>query len=237
MAFPQVETTIVRYDDSLCAIEQGFVRAFLILGTERALLLDTGAVPCGLPALVRSVTDLPLTVVNTHGDGDHVANNGQFPEIWAHPEEFELIRRSAPASVLRPAPEGTVFALGGRDLEVLAAPGHTAGSIALLDRKNRMLFSGDTVQRDSVYLFGAHRPVDRFAGTLEKLDALRGAYDTVWPCHGPCPVGPETAADLLRCFRAAQAGELPPQAPSQPMWGEVQPVLYALDGCSVLLDP
>ncbi|MBW9152261.1 MBL fold metallo-hydrolase [Clostridium estertheticum] len=44
-----------------------------------------------------------------------------------------------------PVKEGHVFDLGERELEVMYLPGHTNGSIALLDRKNRVLFSGDTI--------------------------------------------------------------------------------------------
>ncbi len=237
MDSPRLETTLIQYTPTLWAIDQGMVRAFLILGEEKALLWDTGASACDLPALIRTVTDLPLVVVNSHGDGDHTANNGLFPEVYLHPDDAPLLRRFGPApdNSILPVEEGQVFALGGRDLEVIAIPGHTPGSICLLDRANRMLFSGDTVQRDSVFLFGSHRQPELFPAALEKLKGMSAAFDTVWPSHGPCPVEPETIDGLLRCYRAAVSGQLQGQPPERPMPGDDSPQLYRLDGCSVLL--
>ena len=237
MDIPKLETTLMQYNPALWAIDQGMVRAFLILGGEKALLWDTGASPCDLQALIRTVTDLPLVVVNSHGDGDHTANNSQFPEVYMHPDDAPLLRQfgAAQGSSILPVEDGQVFALGGRDLEVIAIPGHTPGSICLLDRANRMLFSGDTVQRDSVFLFGSHRRTELFPAALEKLKGMSADFDTVWPSHGPCPVGPETIDGLLRCYRAAVSGQLKGQQPERPMPGGEAPQLYQLDGCSVLL--
>ena len=56
--------------------------------------------------------------------------------------------------------EGFVFHLGNRDLEVLDTPGHTKDGICLLDRKYRLLFSGDTVVSTPVLMF------DTFSDTM-----------------------------------------------------------------------
>ena len=56
----ELTTTLNRISNGVYSIDQGMVRCFLILGTERALLLDTGAGECDLPGLIRTVTDLPL---------------------------------------------------------------------------------------------------------------------------------------------------------------------------------
>ena len=54
---------------------------YLVVGGERALLLDTGWGVGDLAGLVASLTDLPLTVVNSHGHPDHVCGNGQFQTV------------------------------------------------------------------------------------------------------------------------------------------------------------
>ncbi|MCQ6279914.1 MBL fold metallo-hydrolase [Bacillus sp. EB600] len=53
----------------------------------------------------------------------------------------------------KPLKEGDIFELGNRSLEVISTPGHSSGSVAFLDIKQRILFSGDIVG-DSVLLFG-----------------------------------------------------------------------------------
>ena len=145
-------TTVKRVSSGVWALEQEIVRCFLIVGQQRALLLDTGAEACDLMGMIREITPLPLVVLNTHGDGDHTANNNQFRDIHAHPDEFATIRRFRPdlTSTLHPITALSAFDLGDRVLHVIETPGHTPGSICLLDRKNRILFSGDTLFAGSV---------------------------------------------------------------------------------------
>ncbi|WP_309081204.1 MBL fold metallo-hydrolase [Zhihengliuella sp.] len=68
------------------------VNVGLVIGDERALLVDTGSGPADaarIHAAVREVTDLPLVVVNTHAHADHFFGNAYFAaqgveEFWAH---------------------------------------------------------------------------------------------------------------------------------------------------------
>ncbi|MBB5264099.1 glyoxylase-like metal-dependent hydrolase (beta-lactamase superfamily II) [Catenibacillus scindens] len=64
----------------------------LFTGTDRALLLDTGVGLGDLVSAVRSVTQLPLTIVNTHGHYDHANGNDQFTNvpIYMHPDDWEV---------------------------------------------------------------------------------------------------------------------------------------------------
>lgn len=65
----------------------------LIVGRNRALLLDTGYGLGDLAGAVRSLTDLPLIVVNSHGHLDHTCGNDQFEEpAYIHPLDMELCR-------------------------------------------------------------------------------------------------------------------------------------------------
>ena len=52
----------------------------LIIGKTKALLIDTGYGYGDLKSVVRSLTDLPLRVVNTHCHIDHAGGNYQFQE-------------------------------------------------------------------------------------------------------------------------------------------------------------
>lgn len=69
--------------------EQVFMDLFV--GTEKALLWDTGYGYGDLKAVIREITDLPLIIVNSHGHLDHTCGNFQFEEeIYIHPEDIEL---------------------------------------------------------------------------------------------------------------------------------------------------
>lgn len=216
-------------------LEQGMVRSFLIVGEERALLLDSGAEELDIMALIRTVTDKPVILVHTHGDGDHTQMDGAFAELYAHPDEFPVILRFRPElkAKLIPTGEGDSFDLGGRILKVIDAPGHTPGSICLLDEENRILFSGDTVSYGPVFLFGDHRDIREYRKTLDKLSALSG-YDIVYPCHNTCPVSPEILSDLKACVDGALAGTLKPRENDMPMPPGMEASVYSVGKCGIL---
>ena len=232
----ELTTTVQQISDRVYAFDQGMVRSFLILGEEKALLLDTGAGPCDMKAMIRELTPLPVILVQTHGDGDHTANSDQFPEIFAHPAEFDVILRfrTELREKLRPVTEGHVFDLGGRALEVIEAPGHTPGSICLLDRENRILFSGDTLSYGPVFLFGGHRDIRSFRKTLDKLRDL-GGFDVIYPCHNTCPVTPKVIGALAAAVDGALDGTLEGTASDMgPMPGEEKPLCYTIGDCGIL---
>jgi glyoxylase-like metal-dependent hydrolase (beta-lactamase superfamily II) len=76
-----------RIEDGILAIyEPGQfeqVISFLIIGEQRALLFDTGLGMGDIAAVVAELTDLPLTVLNSHGHYDHTGGNYQFDGVLA----------------------------------------------------------------------------------------------------------------------------------------------------------
>lgn len=69
------------------------VFCYLIVGTEKAMLIDTGYCYGNLKGAVRSVTDKPLIIINTHGHCDHTGGNAQFEEpCYIHEKDMDLCR-------------------------------------------------------------------------------------------------------------------------------------------------
>lgn len=231
----QLTTSLLDLGSGIWAIDQVMVRSFLILGQEQALLLDTGAGSCDIMALIRSVTELPVTVVHSHGDGDHTENDSQFQDIYVHPDEVPVILRFRPqlTTNLLPVTEGHRFDLGGRVLEVVEAPGHTPGSICLLDRKNRILFSGDSLGYGPVFLFGDHRDIRRYRASLDKLDALTD-YDTIYPCHNSCPVSRVVIQELKVAVDGALDGSIIPTENDMPMPDGLKPKVFSCGSSGIL---
>lgn len=77
------------------------VHCDLIVGSKRALLIDTGYGIGNLAATVHSITDKPLIVVNTHGHVDHACGNYQFDQVYIHPSDIELLKAQASAESRR----------------------------------------------------------------------------------------------------------------------------------------
>lgn len=96
--------------------DQG-VRIFLLAGREKALLIDTGMTGLDLHAITSLHTDLPLQLLNTHADRDHIAGNAQFPEFYMHPSEAAFYRNVQHGNGrLLPVFDGDLIDLGGRTL-------------------------------------------------------------------------------------------------------------------------
>jgi glyoxylase-like metal-dependent hydrolase (beta-lactamase superfamily II) len=127
---------------------------YLLIGSERALLLDTGDVADdAVMPVARTVLDLlpsagagklPLLVVHSHGHLDHRAGDGQFAGVRG----VELVPARVDALVARFGfshwPAGTVSVdLGQRIVEVLPAPGHHAAELVFYDQNTALVFSGD----------------------------------------------------------------------------------------------
>jgi glyoxylase-like metal-dependent hydrolase (beta-lactamase superfamily II) len=153
-----------------------YATAYLLIGENKALLIDTGTGFGDLKSLVTDLTNLPIVVVNTHGHSDHVWGNYQFEEAYISKEDMQLyedsysqeereniikvFRDTMPSEItqeelnewikLKPCKtlilkQGDVIDLGGKVLQVVEVPGHTRGSIVLMDEKDEILFSGDSL--------------------------------------------------------------------------------------------
>jgi glyoxylase-like metal-dependent hydrolase (beta-lactamase superfamily II) len=145
--------------------EKPFV--FLFFGNDRALLLDTGAANGNIgPTLRRTIklwlarngrTSIPLVVVHTHAHGDHVAGDADVQSL--HDPAIPVTFISADLEATKrfygianwPEDIGHVD-LGGRVLDMVPIPGHTALSIALCDQETAILFAGDSLYPGRLYV-------------------------------------------------------------------------------------
>ena len=182
-------TNVKLFMENFYILDDGRVRQFLITGEEEALLIDTGFADGQVHQAVRRLTSLPVRVVLTHGDVDHAGGLKDFGEGFLHRADWHLVKDRVS---LKPLEEGDVFLCGGYCLEVVEIPGHTYGSVALLDRERKLLLPGDSVQKGGpIFMFGDHRSLDLYIESQKKLCALADQVETIIPCHHPYPVEPE----------------------------------------------
>lgn len=135
------------------APDQPYVDAYLLIGSQRAALIDAlqSEQTVSLVEEVRSRTNLPVDVLITHGHGDHAG-----PEIakLAAAEGFTLYMSHADIDILKgfgsdfdipfvDIHEGDQWDLGGTILTAYRLAGHTPGSFAFLDRAGHRAFTGD----------------------------------------------------------------------------------------------
>lgn len=94
--------SVYRLRPDLFAIYEGRhfqeVLCFLVLGTRRALLVDTGMGIGNVKTVVDSLWSGPVTVVNTHSHFDHIGGNHLFPlaHVLDHPAAAERMKNGLP---------------------------------------------------------------------------------------------------------------------------------------------
>lgn len=200
----------VKIDERTWRYEDRGVRFFLLTGDSQALLLDSGMTTPNARELAEELTDLPLSLLNTHADRDHVAGNAAFERIYISPCELVHPQLSTLTSAqVNPVWDGDVIDLGNRELEAIALPGHTPGSMALLDRASGMLFSGDPIQRNGrIFMFGAMRSIPAYIHSLKRLRTRADQITSIWPCHADCPIDVGVIDELIAGAEAIERGEV-----------------------------
>ena len=185
----QIRPNVYLIDDA------GDSTCYLITGSECALLVDSVNGYEDLKAITKTLTDLPVIVVNTHGHGDHIYGNVYFEEAWLHPADFALYdqffgyaKDIMEQNNLKPCPVkaleiGQIFDLGGVQLEVVDLSGHTAGSIGLLDKDARIIYTGDGLNTHIWMQLDHSLPMTTLLETLRKLKAEHG-QDFDYVAHG-----------------------------------------------------
>ena len=183
---------IIKINDSTWRIEEEGVRFFLLAGEKKALLIDSGMQVHNAKEIAEGLVALPIELLNTHADMDHVGSNDEFDSFYMNPAEASnYYNTNKKTGTIIPVSDGDIIDLGGREIEIITLPGHTPGSIAALDKNNRVLISGDPIQDGDIFMFGVQREMHAYLLSLEKLEKYRDRFDTIYPSHGTFPVGTE----------------------------------------------
>lgn len=168
--------------DGIIRIEgMGAVNMYLVIGTERAALLDTGVGIGNLKEYVSTLTDLPVEVYLTHGHVDHAGGIYSFDHVHVNEKDITILNsmtdRKSRYDYAKLISEyyhytgwteddliekreielitiipGEVIDLGGRTLTVIDFKGHTPGSVAFYDDLTQTVFLGDACN-NSTFLF------------------------------------------------------------------------------------
>jgi len=96
---------------------------------------------------------------------------------------------------------------GGRKLEVIYTPGHSPGSICLLDRKNRILFTGDTFFPGPLYAYPEDVDIDLYIKSIDLLVTRLEEYDYLCSGHNDPWVRSEVIPRVAQAFQAIMSGE------------------------------
>ena len=213
------------------------VISYLIVGQKQALLFDTGMGIADIKKIVARLTSRPVVVLNSHTHDDHVGGNWEFTFVFGMDTAFtrENAKGSATDAQAEIAPgeicgdlpkrfdpkayrtkpwhvsffihDGFKIKLGGRTVEVIATPGHTPDAIALFDRENGLLFTGDTYYPAPIWLYRPETDLAAYGKSIERLAALAAEVNTVLGAHNIPVAQPAVLPALVQAFADLQGGK------------------------------
>ncbi|MBO5557116.1 MAG: MBL fold metallo-hydrolase [Oscillospiraceae bacterium] len=190
----------------------GGMISYLVVGEERAFLLDTGLGVGSLRGYVETLTDKPVTVLLSHGHMDHAMGAWEFDEIYMNPaDEGAYVQHLDPEYRTwstrrflgegyarwkdwmtpsehfdyRPLLPGVTIDLGGRRIQTLDGAGHTMGCLCFLLPEDRVLILGDACERNTMLIDEYSLDVRQYREHMLALEEkTRGLYDQCWFFHG-----------------------------------------------------
>lgn len=200
---------IIQINKNTWRLEDGFVRFFLLEGKEKSVLIDSGVGSSDAFELAQTITDKEIILLNTHGDVDHISGTGSFSTIYMHESDYNNcgIGHKYPKTSLIKVEDGDVLDLGNRPLRIVHIPGHTFGSIAILDINERVLYAGDSVQKGHIFLFGNHRAPELYLDSLIKLVSLTSEYDYIYASHDEYKLSNDYSIKVKNAWEKVLSGQ------------------------------
>jgi glyoxylase-like metal-dependent hydrolase (beta-lactamase superfamily II) len=208
---------------------------YVLIGDQKALMIDTGYGVYDIRAYAEKTTGRSIPwAANTHGHFDHAGGNGFFEKTFLSVEGDKIARvpypsfkghsfkLDYPAEIIE---DGFIIDLGNRSVEAISIPCHDPSSLAFLDVRERLLFTGDEVSPHVPLLWqraDIQPSVEQYVSNMEKLMTRRDEFDYICSGHGEGLLAGSYVDKCLACAKNILAGfdgeQIPP--PKTVTWEE-----------------
>ena len=220
--------------------ERGLDAMYVVKGSKRSAVIDTGTGIGDFKGLVEKMVDNPYVVIITHGHVDHAGGCGQFTQVYINEQDYqaalditvqkreEYIKNMESSGAVPPGTlqisekmrsddkpvfcfikDGDVIDLGDKQLSIFEMPGHTSGSVCILDEADKILFSGDNMNDIELICAPAEDRdalLKKWYEAGESILARKEMFDLC--AGGHCLIPVEKAEDVLICGKKILDGEL-----------------------------
>jgi glyoxylase-like metal-dependent hydrolase (beta-lactamase superfamily II) len=196
--------------------------SYLLIGTRRALLFDTGPGIYSIRAVVGGLTSLPVVAIPSHLHFDHVGDLEEFADVrlldtpafraqvrdgyFVEPPSQYMLRNSFKYRVHGWIKDGQAIDLGGRTVRLLSTPGHTPDSVSLIDGDGSRLFTGDIVNRIITLVDVPGSDITAMAASLHRLLGAGHAGTVAYEAHAEAPISWVEMQQLADGVAAIAAG-------------------------------
>ena len=205
---------------------------YLLNGTKRSLLIDTGLGICNISEVISELTDKPVTAIATHIHWDHIGGHKYYPDFYAHEAELDWLNGGFPQPLetikeyvvdrcelptdfqineykfFQGKPTkilhgGEHIDLGGRMVAVIHTPGHAPGHMCFWEAYTGYLFTGDLVYKDTLTAWFPSTDPKAYLKSLETVSELPAKR--VFPAHHSLDIQPELLTRMRKAFRELKA--------------------------------
>ena len=201
---------------------------YLLLGRERALLIDTGLGVANIKEVVNKITNLPIMVVTTHKHWDHIGGHALFDSFAVFESEKEWIQNGFPLpldvvksnlmdetcdfpreislekyKVFQGVPQQVLYDndeidLGGRKVRVIHTPGHSPGHCCFYEEKRMYLYSGDLIYKGCLDIFYPSTDPVLFMQSIDKVSKFK--VEKIMPGHHDLDVSVRIISKIQAAF-------------------------------------
>lgn len=223
--------TIDKIDDTTYIISEyrhpEETHCYLLIGSERCLLIDTGLGIGNIYEQVHKLTDKPVTAIATHIHWDHIGGHKYFPDFYIHRAEAEWINGKFPLpiqavrnmvadcdlpedfnindyTIFQGTPTkilngGETIDLGGRQIEAMHTAGHSPGHLCFWEKERGYLFTGDLIYKCTLFANYPSTDPEAYLQSLETIAALPAKR--LFPAHHSLDIQPEIAIRMRNALR------------------------------------
>lgn len=229
--------TVEQVDQDTCIISEyrhwEETHCYLLNGTQRSLLIDTGLGICNISEVISQLTDKPITAIATHIHWDHIGGHKYYPDFYAHEAELDWLNGGFPQPLetirgyvtdrcelpkdfhideyvfFQGKPTKVLYGgehidLGGRMVDVIHTPGHAPGHMCFWETERGYLFTGDLAYKGMLTAWFPSTDPDTYLKSIETVAAL--PVEKMFPAHHSLDMQPKILLrmrDTLRELKAA----------------------------------
>lgn len=207
--------TIEQIDEDTFAISEykhwEETHCYLLCGTEKSILIDTGLGVDNIKRIVDDLTELPVTVITTHVHWDHIGGHKHFSDFAVFEKEVNWIAEKFPIplqvvkknlikepcnfpkdfsidayQIFQGIPQGILhdgdhIDLGNRKIKTIHTPGHSPGHCCFYEAERKYLYSGDLIYSGCLDAFYPTTDPWLFRQSVKQVRALE--IERILPGH------------------------------------------------------
>jgi len=209
---------------------------YLLIGAEKALLIDTGLGVGKIDEEVRKLTDKPIIAVATHIHWDHIGGHQYFPEFYVHKDELDWVQGHFPLPVqmvknsileaswlpesfdinqyeifkgkpTRVLKDNDAIDIGGRMIQVFHTPGHSPGHMCFFEAATGYLFTGDLIYKGALLAFYPSTDPVAYFESVKRISQL--PIQKILPGHFDLDISDRLIHNVIKAFEEIkEAGNL-----------------------------